>query len=81
MSLLLSRETEALIHDRMKRAGYSTADDMVRIALEVLRQVEDQHIDDEDVAQIRASVAQMKRGETVDWTDWSAGMRAKHLPK
>lgn len=78
MSVLLSAETEALIHDQMKRAGYSTADDLVRVALDVLHQVEDQPIDDAEITKIRASIEQMKSGKTVDWKELSASVRAKH---
>ena len=70
--MTLSPETEALIHTRMLRGGYSTADDMVRVALDVLRQVEDEPIDDSEMADLRASIGQMKRGETVDWKELSA---------
>ena len=65
----------------MKRAGYSTADDMVRVALDVLHQVEDQPIDDAEITRIRASIEQMKNGKTVDWKELSASVRAKHLIK
>jgi hypothetical protein len=81
MGVLLSPETEALIYDRMKRAGYSTADDMVRVALDVLHQVEDQQLDDQEIARIRASIEQMRRGETVEWKDLFAEVRAKHLAR
>ena len=65
MSLTLSPETEAIIQTRMERDGYPNADQMVRVALDVLRQVEDEPIDDREVAEIRASIAQMRRGETI----------------
>jgi Arc/MetJ-type ribon-helix-helix transcriptional regulator len=81
MTTTLSPETEALIHDRMKRAGYSTADEMVRIALDVLEQVEDQQIDDAEIVRIRESIQQMKRGELVDWKELSAPIRAKHFSR
>lgn len=79
MSLSLTPETEALIHDRTKRGGYSTPDDMVRVALDVLHQIEDQQIDDREMAELRASIEQMKRGEVVDWKELSAPIRAKHF--
>ncbi len=79
MTVILTPETEALIADGMKRAGYSTADDLVRVALDVLHQVEDEQIDDAEVARIRASIEQMRRGETLDWKDLSAAVRAKHM--
>jgi hypothetical protein len=78
---VLNPETEALICDRMKLAGYSSADELVRVALDVLHQIEDQQIDDQEIARIRASIEQMRRGETIDWKELSAPMRAKHLSR
>jgi Arc/MetJ-type ribon-helix-helix transcriptional regulator len=79
MSVLLSPETQALIEERMRRGGYSTADDVVRVALDVLHQVEDDGTDDSEMVALRASIEQMKRGEVIDWTDLSAELRRKHL--
>jgi Arc/MetJ-type ribon-helix-helix transcriptional regulator len=75
MSLTLSPEIEALIEDRRKRGGYHTADDVVRVALDVLHQVEDEEIQDEEIAAIRKSVEQMRRGEVIAWKDLSARFR------
>jgi Arc/MetJ-type ribon-helix-helix transcriptional regulator len=77
MSRALSPETQALIEERMKRGGYSSADDMVRVALDVLNQVEHEPIDDREIADIRASLDQMKRGQIVDWKHFSSQHRAK----
>lgn len=74
----LSAETQALIEDRMKRSGYSTPDDVVRVALEVLNQVEDDPIDDREVAEIRESLEQMKRGLVIDWREFSRPLREKY---
>jgi Arc/MetJ-type ribon-helix-helix transcriptional regulator len=79
MSVSLSPELQALIEERVKRSGYPTADDMVRVALDVLDQVEDERIDDEEAAAIRRSLEQMRRGEVVQWGQLSAQLRKKHL--
>jgi Arc/MetJ-type ribon-helix-helix transcriptional regulator len=79
MSVSLSPETQALIEERMRRGGYPTADDVVRVALDVLHQVEDDQIDDAEMVALRASIEQMKRGQVVDWDELSAELRRKHL--
>jgi Arc/MetJ-type ribon-helix-helix transcriptional regulator len=79
MQVALSAETQALIEERIKQGGYSTADDVVRVALDVLHQVEDEQIDDGDIANIRHAIEQMKRGETIDWKQFSGQIRKKYL--
>jgi Arc/MetJ-type ribon-helix-helix transcriptional regulator len=71
MPVPLSAETQALIEERLKRGGYSSADDVVRVALDVLHQVEDEDIDDRDIAEIRQAIEQMKQGQVVDWKSFS----------
>jgi hypothetical protein len=45
MAVSLQPETQKLIEDRMKQSGFSTPDDMVRVALETLDQCD---VDDLD---------------------------------
>jgi putative addiction module CopG family antidote len=75
----LSDETRALIEERIRQGGYSTADDVVRVALDVLHQVEDEQIEDQDIATIRQAIEQMKRGQVVDWKNFSQQIRKKYL--
>lgn len=79
MSVTLSSETESLIAERITQGGYSTPDDVVRAALQVLRQVEADQIDDAQASELRSSVEQMGRGEVVDWPTVSAILREKHM--
>jgi len=79
MQVALSAETQALIEERIKQGGYSTADDVVRVALDVLHQIEDEQIDDGDIANIRQAIEQMKRGEVIDWKQFSGQIRRKYL--
>jgi Arc/MetJ-type ribon-helix-helix transcriptional regulator len=79
MQVALSAETQALIEERLKRGGYSSADDVVRVALDVLHQVEDGQIDDQDIADIRQAIEQMKQGQVVDWKNFSQQIRTKYL--
>ena len=79
MQVALSAETQALIEERIKQGGYSTADDVVRVALDVLHQIEDEQIDDGDIANIRHAIEQMKRGEVIDWKQFSGQIRRKYL--
>lgn len=79
MQVALSAETQALIEERIKQGGYSTADDVVRVALDVLHQVEDEQIDDRDIADIREALEQMKRGEVIDGKQFSELIRKKYL--
>jgi putative addiction module CopG family antidote len=78
MQVALSAETQALIEERIKQGGYSTADDVVRVALDVLHQVDEQ-IDDQEISAIRHAIKQMKQGEAIDWKQFSKQARTKYL--
>lgn len=79
MSLTLSAETQKLIEDRMTRGDYSSPDDLVREALNVLDQVEEDELDENDLAAIEESEQQIARGEDLDWKEVSAQLRRKYL--
>jgi hypothetical protein len=55
MGISLSRETEKLIEEQMRQTGASTADDLVRMALQTLEQTRGVDYDDLD-ADTRASI-------------------------
>lgn len=75
----LSRETQKLIEDRMKRSGYPTADDVVRVALETLEHFEAAGPDDDTWAAIDRAEAQFERGEGVPADEAFERLRRKHL--
>lgn len=80
MSVILSSETESLIAERIKLGGYSTPDQVVRAALEVLLQTEASALSPGESADLRLSVDQMQRGQITDWPTLSARLREKYLP-
>lgn len=81
MRLSLSAETEQLIEARLRKGGYNSADDLVRVALELLDQVEPEALDDETLAAIDRAEDQIERGEYRAWDDVKAELRAKYLGK
>ncbi|MDB5321186.1 MAG: hypothetical protein JWN40_2817 [Phycisphaerales bacterium] len=81
MGLSLSAETQQLIEERMRKGGYTSPDDLVRVALDVLDQVEPAGLDKETLAAIDRAEDQIERGEYRDWEDVKAELRAKYLGK
>jgi Arc/MetJ-type ribon-helix-helix transcriptional regulator len=81
MRLSLSAETEQLIEAQLRKGGYNSADDLVRVALELLDQVEPEALDDETLAAIDRAEDQIERGEYRAWDDVKAELRAKYLGK
>ena len=73
--MTLSPETYALIEGRMKAGGYRSPDDVVRAALDILNVVEEDELDDGEIEALRTSITQMRNGDVVDWTAWSAKHR------
>jgi Arc/MetJ-type ribon-helix-helix transcriptional regulator len=84
MPILLNPETEKLLEERMKRGGYSSADEIVRAALETLDHSEAEMIEDLDpktqAAIIRAE-AQADRGEGRPWNLVKAELQARFAKK
>jgi Arc/MetJ-type ribon-helix-helix transcriptional regulator len=81
MGLSLSTETQQLIEARMRKGGYRSPDDLVRVALEVLDQVEPDQLDEQTLAAIDRAEDQIERGECRDWDEVKAELRAKYLGK
>jgi Arc/MetJ-type ribon-helix-helix transcriptional regulator len=81
MRLSLSAETEQLIEAQLRKGGYNSADDLVRVALELLDQVEPEALDDETLAAIDRAEDQIERGAYRAWDDVKAELRAKYLGK
>lgn len=82
MSITLSPETQRLIEERMKQTGLSTADELVRIALQTLEQVrgEDyQDLDSQTRAAIEEGEAQYQRGEGRPWEEVREELRARFI--
>lgn len=78
MSLMLSEATQKLIESRMQQAGYASADDLVRDAIEFFQGAE---LDEEDVVAIDESEKQIAAGQDLDWKQVSAALRTQYLSK
>jgi hypothetical protein len=82
MGISLNPETQRLIEERMKRSGVSTADDLVRLALQTLDQVSGEDYDDLDPdtrAAIEEAETQLARGEGIPLDEAFDRLRRKHL--
>ncbi len=76
MGISLSPETQKLIEDRMKEAGISTADELVRAALEALGELTP---DEETWRAIDRAESQYQRGEGIPLDEAMAQLRKKHF--
>lgn len=81
MGISLKPETEKLIEERMNRGGFSTPDDMVRVALETLDHVDADDLDEATLAAIDRGELQYERGEGVPADEAFAQLRRKYFGK
>ena len=81
MSISLRPETQKLTEDRMKRGGFSTPDDMVRVALETFDHCDSDDLDAATLAAIDRAEAQYDRGEGIPVDNAIAQLRQKHFGK
>jgi predicted transcriptional regulator len=84
MSVSLSPETQKLIEQRMKETGLSTADELVRVALQTLDQVRVEPFEDLDPqtqAAIEEGLAQAERGDGAAWEEVREQLRVRFIKK
>ena len=81
MSITLRPETQKLIEERMRQGGFSSPDDLVRVALETLEvQGEDiESLDAETRAAIERAEEQSARGEGMPAAEAFERLRRKHF--
>ena len=82
MPISLSAETQRLIEERMKETGVGTADELVRVALQTLRQVRGddfEALDSETRAAIEEGIAQADRDEGRPWEDVREELRSRFV--
>ena len=77
MALLLSKETQELIEQRMRRDGYSTPDEVIQTAIDLL-DVHTQPMDEETISAIKEGHAQLERGEGMPIEEAAKQLRAKY---
>ena len=74
---ILCPDTEKLIADRLRQGGYKSADELVRVAIETLDQMQTQEVDSETLDAIEEAEAQYARGEGRPWETVREELRAK----
>ena len=82
MAFSLSPQTQKLIEERMKASGCASPDELVRVALQTLEQVQGEDYEELD-ADTRTAIdegeAQHQRGEGIPLDEAFARLRKKHL--
>ena len=82
MTITISPQTQKLLDEQMQRGVYTSVDDVVRVALETLNQVQGEDyedLDEETRASIERGEAQYQRGEGIPLDQAFAELRRKHF--
>ena len=82
MTIALSPRTQKLLEEQMRKYGYVSADDAVRIALERFDQEEGEFVgspDPETEAAIDEALTQASRGEGQPWAQVRENLRARFI--
>lgn len=84
MPILLNPKTEKLVEERLRRGGYSSADEVVQAALETLNRSEAdaiENLDQPTQQAIARAEAQSDRGEGKPWNQVRAELAARFTDK
>lgn len=84
MADFLTTETQNLIEQRMRETGVGTPDELVRLALQTLRQAKSEVFEDLDLdtqAAIEEGLAQADRGESLPWEVVRESLRQRFIDK
>jgi Arc/MetJ-type ribon-helix-helix transcriptional regulator len=84
MNIALSRETQRLLKRQMKRFGFATPDEAVRVALQTMvqkRGVDFEDLDQETQAALTRALAESDRGEGRPWEEVREEIRARFIVK
>ena len=82
MAIALSADTQRLIEEQLRATGVGTADELVRVALQTLRQVRGEDFDALDAdtrAAVEEGLAQADRGEGRPWEDVREEIKARFI--
>jgi len=84
MNVTLSPQTQKLLEQQMSRGKFSDPDEVLRVALETLEQVQGEDYEDLD-AETRAAIeeaeAEYERGEARPWEQVREELRARFIKK
>lgn len=82
MDVPLHPELEKFVEDKVRQGGYASPAEVVQAALaRLMLDPPVEGFDEDALAAIRESKAQITRGEVVDFKDFAADMRRKYLDK
>ena len=81
MNVQLSPALEKFVDDQVLQSRFSSASEVLEAGLaRLMLDPEPDELDATDVAELRESLAQMRRGEVLDWKQYSAQVRARYKP-
>ncbi len=82
MTLSLNPELQRFVDEKVKAGEYASAAQVVEAGLaRLMLDPPPEELDEQDLAQIRESFAQMRRGEVLDWAEFSTKLRERYLGK
>jgi antitoxin ParD1/3/4 len=84
MTISLSPETQKLLEEQMQKGGYATPDDVLRIALQTLYELEAaplEELDPQTQAAIEEGLAQANRGEGIPLDEAFKRLNQKYFGK
>jgi putative addiction module CopG family antidote len=80
MNVELDPTLEKFIDEQVKQGRFSSHSEALEAGVaRLMLDPEPDTLDARDVAEIRESLAQMRRGESIDFKEFAARMRQKHL--
>lgn len=82
MNISLGPETQRLLEEQMKKHGYATPEDAVRVALERMDQEVGETFEEMDAetrSAIEEGIAQAERGEVRPWDEVRGELRARFV--
>lgn len=79
MNVTLKPELQQFVDEQIRSGRFTTPDEVLEAGLTRLMLDPVNDLDDEDVAGIEESEAQIARGEDLDWREVSADLRTRYL--
>jgi len=83
-TILITPQTQKLLEEHMRTGRFTSPDDVVRVALQTLVQVQGEDYDDLDLetrAAIEESEAQCQRGEARPWEEVRNEVRSRFIDR
>lgn len=80
MEVHLKPELERFVDEQVRAGRFASRAEMLEAGIaRLMWDVQEDVLDAQDIADIRESLEQLKRGEVVDWVEFSAPMRQKYM--